>query len=45
MLIMIQEQLLDLEEADRLKETWELQHRFKLKFKSFSELIEHTIHS
>ncbi len=38
-LIMIQEQLLDIEEADKLKETWAMQHRFKLKIKSFSELV------
>lgn len=36
---MIHEQLLEIEEADRLIEVWATQHRFKLKIKSFRELM------
>ena len=38
-LLMIQEQILSVEEADHLIEIWATQHRFKLKLKSFGELI------
>ncbi|HSW85980.1 MAG TPA: hypothetical protein VLG49_00610 [Rhabdochlamydiaceae bacterium] len=37
--VMIQEQLLGIDEADDLIETWAAQHRFKLKIKSFRELV------
>ncbi len=39
-LLMIQEHLLEIEEADQLIHIWATQHRFKLKIQSFSELIE-----
>lgn len=38
-LSMINENLLSLSEADELKEAWETQFRFRLKFESFSELL------
>lgn len=38
-LLMIQEQLLGIDEADKLIEEWATQHRFKLKIKSFRELV------
>lgn len=38
-LLMIQEQLLEIEEADSLIEILATQHRFKLKIRSFRELI------
>jgi predicted nucleic acid-binding protein len=38
MLLMIQEELLEIDEADHLIEIWATQHRFKLKIKSFREL-------
>lgn len=38
-LLMINEQLLALEEADHLIEIWATRHRFKLKIKSFRELL------
>ena len=36
---MIEESLLNLAEADAIKETWETQHRFRLKIESFAELL------
>lgn len=38
-LLMIQEHLLEIDEADTLITVWATQHRFKLKIKSFRELI------
>jgi Predicted nucleic acid-binding protein, contains PIN domain len=37
--MMIREQILEVAEADHLIEIWATQHRFKLKIKSFSELV------
>lgn len=39
MLLLIQEQLLSLDEADQLITLWTTQHRFKLKISSFKDLI------
>jgi hypothetical protein len=36
---MIQEQLLEIDEADHLIGIWATQHRFKLKIQSFRELM------
>ena len=36
---MIEESLLNLAEADAIKEIWETQHRFRLKIESFAELL------
>jgi hypothetical protein len=36
---MIQDHLLEVEEADTLIEVWAKEHRFKLKIKSFKELV------
>lgn len=41
LLKLIDEQQLEIDEADRLKEMWETQHRFKLKINSFRDLIIH----
>lgn len=38
-LLMIEEQLLEIDEADGLIEIWATKHRFKLKIKSFNELV------
>lgn len=38
-IMMIQEQLLDIDEADQLIEIWAARHRFQLKIKSFREII------
>lgn len=39
MVSMISEQLLNVNEADRIKELWENEYRFKLKISSFEELL------
>ncbi len=39
MVSMIMEQLLDVSEADKIKTTWESHHRFRLKFKSFKDIL------
>lgn len=36
---MIRENLLDVHEADAIKETWATEHRFRFKFDSFRELL------
>lgn len=38
-LLMIQEQLLDINEADQLIDVWATQHRFQIKIKSFREIL------
>jgi predicted nucleic acid-binding protein len=42
-LTMIQEQILELNDADKLIQIWADQHRFKLPIKSFSELLNFSI--
>lgn len=37
---MILEQLLEIGEADEIKDAWESEHRFKLKIASFKDLVE-----
>ncbi len=37
--LMIQEQLLEIDAADALIQEWATQHRFKLKIKSFKEMV------
>ena len=37
---MIRQGLLDIAEADRIKQEWATRHRFRLKLDSFKELIE-----
>lgn len=39
MISLIQEGVLEVEEADRIKHDWEANHRFRLKFASFRERI------
>lgn len=41
MVSMIQEGLLDVSEADKIKEVWGSYHSFKLNFNSFSEIMPH----
>ena len=38
MVSMIHEDLLDIAEADRIKDDWALRHRFRLKLRSFREI-------
>ena len=41
--LMIQEHLLEIKEADYLIEVWAKQHRFKLKVKSFEEFMSYAL--
>ena len=39
---MLSEQLLDINEADEIKASWENEHRFKLKIPSFKDILDST---
>ena len=42
MISMLQQQILDASEADKILETWATEHRFKLKITSFREILSST---